>query len=169
MIQDHTHELKSDRILQYETYETAVTHNGDALEFVPAKYKTDEICTIAVSNCGHSLKYVLNKTLEICMIAVNNDGDALKYIKNKSSKICRHAIKNEPCAIEFVDKNHPRYYRLCKMAIKRDALALRYVENLTEELCEIATRKTKKYREDWDKVSRYIKKKDIILWKRMYL
>src|SRR5690606_28098670 len=66
--------------------------NIDAFNFLKEVEEQDEeLCKIAVRQCGMALVYVKNQTEEICKIAVKRDGTVLKYVKNQTDEICKLA------------------------------------------------------------------------------
>lgn len=63
-------------------YMESVSNNGANLEFVPEKYKTADLCNVAVLNDGMALKYVPTelRTKELCMAAVKQNDQAYDFI-----------------------------------------------------------------------------------------
>lgn len=81
-----------------------VQNDGDALELVPPRYQSLEVCMAAVLNKGTALRFVKRKRLLVCKTAVWKDGMALQYAKRQDPEMCRIAIKNNPDAAQFVKK-----------------------------------------------------------------
>lgn len=71
---------------------------GAELEKVPEKFRTAELCKIAVENYGGNLKYVPDKlkTPELCKIVVEDHGAALEYVpdKLKTPELCKIAVEH---------------------------------------------------------------------------
>ncbi len=91
----------------------AVRQDGMALEDVPEKLKTPEICAEAVCGSGWALAFVPEalKTPELCLEAVMWTGKALEFVPEalKSEEICRAAVRTDRKAIlvtplEMVDR-----------------------------------------------------------------
>ena len=72
-------------------------------------YKTEELCNIAVSICGASLKYVPDeyKTYNICISAIMQDGLALEYVPNyhRNRELCNRAYFQNIDAVAFFPQN----------------------------------------------------------------
>ena len=86
---------------KFKTYELctmAVKKNGWALEFVPERLKIDKLCESAVKSVGFALKFVPEelRTKELCTIAIENDytGYALEYvpIELRTREFCAKAV-----------------------------------------------------------------------------
>ncbi len=74
----------------------AVNQDGYALQHVPNKLRTPEICMAAVNQDGYALQYVPNelRTPEICMAAVAKSKDAIKFINDEQLKQTLMALYN---------------------------------------------------------------------------
>ena len=70
---------------KYNNYVERVKKYGDALEYVPIGYITEELCKIAVTKTGCALKCVpiKYKTEEIYKIAIQQTGWALGHVIKK--------------------------------------------------------------------------------------
>lgn len=94
------------------------SYDGMALEYVPVKLITYELCKIAVSQNGLALEYVLRRfiTYELCELAVSQNGLALKYVPNKFllEHICDIAVSNNGRALEYV----PEFMRSLELVEK---------------------------------------------------
>jgi hypothetical protein len=121
----------------------AVAQNGLALEFVPWDQRTEDMCRIAVAQNGGALEHVPYKlrTEEICRISAARNGEALRYVPEDllTSDLCKIAITQNGYALWAV----PWYLRtedLCKTAVAQDGSALEYVswDLRTEDMCRIA-------------------------------
>jgi len=68
--------------------EKTVKNGGLALEYVPGKFKTYEVCLEAVKKSGWALQYVPEKfkTVELCFEAVKETFWALKYVPENLKK-----------------------------------------------------------------------------------
>jgi len=97
---------------KYKTYDIcllAIKSNSINFEYVPENLKTSEICLEAVKKAGYNLGYVPEKlkTKELCMIAVQDRGKNLEYVPEnlKTQEICQIAVANNEGASEFFPKN----------------------------------------------------------------
>jgi hypothetical protein len=137
------------------------------IRFIPYKYKTKELCEMAVRNDGYSLQYVPEelKTKEMCELAIEQNGMALqhvpeelgkKYFYDKEAKkngeylrfIPDEYITKEMCESAFQQdiqlyKDFPEHfktYQYSLILIKNNSMLLCNVpEKLrTKELCELA-------------------------------
>jgi Domain of unknown function (DUF4116) len=102
--------------------------NGEALEYVPVKLRSPELCRIAVEQNGMALEYTPEnyKSPELCRIAVEQNGLALQNVYERTPELCRLAVVQNGRALLFV----PREYRtaeLCRLAIEQNGLAIYYV------------------------------------------
>ena len=77
-----------------ELCKIAVKKDGWVLEYVPYQHKTPELCEIAVKDVGLSLQYVPDqyKTPKLCEIAVTQNGSCLKYVPNKKEFFKHHPL-----------------------------------------------------------------------------
>lgn len=68
--------LKPELVKKYIEY---VEKDGFNLEYVPKKYRTEQVCKVAVEDDGAALMFVPKKlrTEEICEIALRNDMRAI--------------------------------------------------------------------------------------------
>jgi hypothetical protein len=111
----------------------AVKNNGPALEYVPNKFKTYEVCYEAVKHNSDALSKIPNrfKTYELYLEAAKNDGTFMGTILydipviSRTPELCLEAVKANPLAI---------------MEIPSDIL--------TSEMCLIAAKKLD-YCIDW--------------------
>ena len=137
------------------------------IRFIPDKYKTKELCEIAVQQNGYALEYVPEKlkTKELCELAIEQNGMALqhvpeelgkKYFYDKEAKkngeylrfIPDEYITKEMCESAFQQdiqlyKDFPEHfktYQYSLILIKNNSMLLCNVpEKLrTKELCELA-------------------------------
>jgi hypothetical protein len=110
------------------------------LEDVPEKYKTAELCLLALKTNGHELLYVPEKlkTAELCLTAIMLDGCALQYVPEKlrTVELCLAAVKKSGYSLEYVPENF-KTAELCLTAVKENFWAIVHVpEKLkTAELC----------------------------------
>lgn len=135
---------------------------------VPEKFRTQEVCELAVKNFGKNLQYVPDELIapELCKVAVEEDGCAIKYVPDNliTQKLCNIAFKNRTYAFTVIpDKfKTPEMCRsalaiamgdyfeyvpdrlktpeMCKAVIEKDGYALEFVpdELKTPELCQLA-------------------------------
>jgi len=84
---------------KYQEYLEIVKKDGYALKYVPKKYRTEELCKIAVNQNGWVLYYVPEKykTEEICKIAVQQDGYALESVPDEyiTEELCKIAVQKK--------------------------------------------------------------------------
>lgn len=78
-----------------QMYMSSVQSNGANLEFVPEKYRTEDVCRLAVMNDGNALKFVPNemKTKEICVAAVKENYEALEFVPDELKEDVKTAAK----------------------------------------------------------------------------
>ena len=83
----------------YEDFLDDVKNHGFALQFVPKKLRTLEICHVAVHEYGSALQFVPPKlrTLEMCRVAVESDEDAIDFV-------------NKKLLIKLVKESQPKIY-----------------------------------------------------------
>ena len=133
-------------INEYKSFFNNVKRDGERLELVPKKYKTPEMCEIAVKDSGYNLKYVALelRTKELCELAVSTSGWALEYAPRefKTKAMCDIAVIKNGHALKFVPEEF-KTPSLCEIAIKGkegSSSNLEYVpeEFKTEELCKYA-------------------------------
>lgn len=78
-----------------ELYDKALAQNIGAFDYVPDKFKTQEMCSLALSRYD-ALKYIPDnfKTEQMCMNAVIRDGWSLEYVPEemKTYEICVRAM-----------------------------------------------------------------------------
>jgi hypothetical protein len=131
-----------DKYRSYELCLLAVQQNPYALDYVN---QTEELCKLAVRQDGKALQYVKNQTEDICKLAVQQDGIALYYAKLKTEEICQLAVKQNGNALQYVPLNIINQY-ICKLAVQQDGYALQYVKEKfqTEEICQLAVKKNGK-------------------------
>jgi hypothetical protein len=83
-----------------------VKKEGLALEDVPEKLKTYDVCLAAVRNSGWVLGYVpeKHKTAELCLEAVRQNGVALVDVpeEQKTAELCFEAVRQNDGALPFV-------------------------------------------------------------------
>lgn len=71
-VKKYPYSIKYFKVPLFEHHLEAVKIQGLALRKVPKKFRTKEICEIAVKNNGKALKHVDNKTPEICLLAMES-------------------------------------------------------------------------------------------------
>jgi hypothetical protein len=126
-----------------ELCKIAVTQNHRALQHMPLAQRTEEVSRFAVAQDGRALGYVPEdlRTEEMCRIAVAQNGLALRYVPQhlRTEELCRIATAQDGGSLECVPDNL-RTKKLCRIAVAQVGGALEYVpEDLrTEELCRIA-------------------------------
>ena len=130
-----------------ELCKIAVTQTHRALQHMPLARRTEEVCRFAVAQDGRALGYVPAdlRTVEMCRIAVAQNGLALLYVPQHlcTEELCRIATAQDGGSLEYVLKKL-RTEELCRIAVTQNGRALEHVpENLrTEEMCRIAVAKS---------------------------
>ena len=108
----------------------AVHWDSRAIKYVPKKLITDEIYFEAVKQNGRVLKYVPEelRTVKLCLVAVQNDGWAIEYVPKelKTMKLCLAAVQNQGRVLVYVPQRF-RTTELCISAIKNDIFSMEYV------------------------------------------
>ena len=117
-----------------------------AIRFVPDKFKTNELCKLAVYNNGETIKNigVQFKTQELCHIAVKNNGKAIIGVPKKfiTTELCELAVMNAPKDFFDIFSLIPTEFHtesLYTKAIKWDKIRLPKIPKnfLSQEICEI--------------------------------
>ena len=137
--------LVPDKFRTPELCELAVKQNGLALEYVPENIINKELCEIAVQKDGRSLEFIPEKlrTPELCELAVKQDGSSLRFIqqKQRTIELCQIAIASNGSSLQYVPNKYitEEFYEL---AVKQNGDALVGIpeEFRTKELCELAVK-----------------------------
>ena len=130
-----------DKYKTMEMCEIAVDYHGQFLEFVPEIYKTKELCELAVTSDPDAFEFVPEKlrTFEMCLVSVEYRGNFLAYVPEefKSQELCELAVEKNGTALEYVPDGL-KTYELCELAVERSReWAMDYVpEEFQEELAE---------------------------------
>lgn len=75
----------------------AVSSFGQALEFVPERFKTIELCEKAIKNNWKAIKFS-PQTEELCILAIQQNYEAISLILEPSPEVCLTALKkNKNC------------------------------------------------------------------------
>ena len=94
---------------EYEKYESDVKEDVWNLRFVPEKFKTPEICKIAVEENAFAIRYVPEnpKTFEMYKFAVENNAFAINDIPEnlKPFEMYKIAFREDEFFLEFVPEN----------------------------------------------------------------
>jgi hypothetical protein len=121
----------------------ALRKSDRALEYVPKKLRTEEMCRIAVARDGLAL-YSVPEVLradEMCRIAVAQNGLALEHVPKqlRTDEMCRFVVAQRGAALEHVPAEL-RTAEICKIAVSQNGWALRDVpwDLRTVEMCKIA-------------------------------
>ncbi len=146
----------NDKFKTKELCEIAVQYNGVNLGLVPEKLITYDLClkaVCAVSECDDgytALQYVPDKfkTPELCLASVKNYPESIILLKNPSIKLYLIAVQHDPFVLEVIDADN-QTEEMCLAAVKENARALECVKPAlkTYEVC-LAAANSKKYRED---------------------
>jgi hypothetical protein len=130
-----------------EICQAAYNNNYRAIQFIPFKYVTKEMCVEAVSKDGKFLKlikYIFNNnvwgliTHDMYLSAVKQNGLVLKFIpeNERTYEICLEAVKQNGLALRYITSvancNTDKLYEICLEAVKQNGLALKYVQNMQE-------------------------------------
>ena len=96
-----------DRQLQkekYIIYKELLINNYNIFQHISNRYKTKELCELAIKQDREILQYIPNKyrTKELCEMAVRKNGENIKYVphKYKTKELYEIAISNKPLLIE---------------------------------------------------------------------
>ena len=104
---------------EYQKHLVQVTKNADYMKFLPEKYKTKELCDIAVKENPVALKYVPEDmiTPDLCESVVKENGYNLKDVpfKHRTEEICEMAIKDNGYALRYVPSSQ-RTFEICDAA-----------------------------------------------------
>jgi hypothetical protein len=135
--------------LDYDFCKLAVQYNGDLLQFVDPKNKSNEIYKLAVQQNGMALEFVqiddLTEDLsnEIYKLAVQQCGMALTFIRptDLSEEICKLAILQNAYVLRFIP-SEKQTDEICKIAIQRDWNTLQFVslDKRTDEMRKLAVK-----------------------------
>ena len=74
----------------------ATIKHGTNLEFVPEKYKTSELCSMAVCNMGSAIRYAHTQPIELCKLAISKYPMALYDILKPTQELIDLAIFLDP-------------------------------------------------------------------------
>jgi hypothetical protein len=74
-------------------YWDAVHEDPNALQYVPEKYQSGELCMLAIKQNINAIKYVINQTEELCLKVIDLYStyiceDFITHIKNPTENIC---------------------------------------------------------------------------------
>jgi len=127
--------------LTFEMYFEAVTRMGILLKFVPTKWKTEEMCKVAVINDGLALKYCRRDYTdeynnEIEQIAFQNNPKAIEFIKNITNDMIKKVKQEYPellDKIKLIDKLDGNDETLLSMVQKVPSMILN-IDNPKKEL-----------------------------------
>ena len=139
--------LVPDKFRTPELCELAVKQNGLALEYVPENIINKELCEIAVQKDGRSLEFIPEKlrTPELCELAVKQDGSSLRFIqqKQRTIELCQIAIASNGSSLQYVPEKLITK-ELCELAVKQNGASLNVVSYFlrTKELCEMAVKQS---------------------------
>jgi len=66
--------------------------DNEEIRLVPNKFKTPEMCMVAVKENWYALEFVPDemKTPEMCMVAIEEDLDALEFVPEKFNSLVKH-------------------------------------------------------------------------------
>ncbi len=125
--------------LTYESYLDAVKRESYAIEFVPKDLIDMNMCKIAVSKNfkGSSLKFVPEKfkTDELCWIALKSCPASIRFVPNQTREMCEYVVKewHHTLSDEYIKKENIDH-SLEKIAVNSCGYAFKYVENQDEEM-----------------------------------
>ena len=115
---------------EYQKHLVQVTKNADYMKFLPEKYKTEELCEIAVKENPKAFQYVPEDMI--------------------SQELCESVVKDNGWNLQYVPFNH-RTEEICSIAVEKDGHALRYVPSSqrTFEICDAAFAEIISYNDKW--------------------
>lgn len=112
----------------------------NCFSYIPQKYKTILVCSLAIEHHSIQLKYVPDrlKTYELCSKAINFYGANMEYVPKEvqTYDLCMQAVKTYEFAICRIDDRF-KTYEIYLESIKKWPLNIKYVpeEFKTFELC----------------------------------
>ncbi len=143
--------------LEYQKWINEIKENPFAIDIVPPRHLTRELCLVCIENGGR-LEDIPTRLRdeEICFAAVKKDGWALEYVPENiiNYEICHEAVKDESFALQFVPEQFLTP-EICRMAVEESGNALRFVpeEMRTYDICEVAG---KNWQSDWEYFLKYV-------------
>ena len=124
----------------------AIRQNGLALEYVPPYLKTPDICDAAVKQNGLALEFlpvIIYDKQEIYSAAVKQNGLALKLVpeEQRTDKMYLDAVKQNGLALELVPVEQ-RTDKMLLEAVKQNYLALKFIqkEQRTDKIYQAAVK-----------------------------
>jgi hypothetical protein len=69
------------KYLKANIYYYAINHNYSSIKHIPEKYRTDEICKLAILNNVEELSWIENPNDELCLYAIQQSDKAILYIR----------------------------------------------------------------------------------------
>lgn len=114
-------QVDDEQLLQ-DIYKKAIQSSiiTNLMNFIPTKYRTYDLCLLAVQTDGHKLPYVPieHRTYELCLLAIRSTGSVLIHVpdEHKTYELCLLAVQSTGRALEYVPIEH-KTYELCMQAI----------------------------------------------------
>ncbi len=110
-------------------------------------YNDEELCKIAVFNCGLAIKFMtdeMRNNKEICKIAANNNGRSIIYMSEEmknNEEICKIAANNNGISIKYMSEEMKNDEEICKIAANNNGISIKYMSKEMQnnkEICKIA-------------------------------
>ena len=122
-------------------YETAVSYDGMALEYINAGLQTDEICELAVRSKGFALQFAWHEFINcnLCYLAIRRNPFALQFIEHYTDDMARLAVRLDGRVLEFLTHQNKD---ICFQAVCSNGMALEFVYDEFKDImmCEIAVK-----------------------------
>lgn len=103
----------------------AVNQCGAALEFVPRHFQTQEVCEDALNNEGTALQYVYEQNEHLCLLAIESDSSALEYVENQTYEMCLKAVRDDWRNLEVVKKEF-KTLELQQLSFEQSSESVKY-------------------------------------------
>jgi hypothetical protein len=135
--------------ITYEIATYAVQKDGKLLSFVPSELIDEPLCLLAFKQNPAFIEFIPDKfkTEEMILQSVKHNGKLLEFIPYhlKKPSLFEIAFKQTPAAIEFIPDTH-KTEEMSKIAVQYDGTLLAAFPHKykTEELCELAVDQTPK-------------------------
>jgi hypothetical protein len=129
------HQIEIIKIKSFLVHHHMINIQLFSFRYIPDKYKSYEMCKLAVQKTGSLLHYIKEPFYneELCKLAVENIGEALEYVpyKDRDENLCRIASQSERTitdgsVLEYI----PQYLHteeICKNAVNRNVYELRFI------------------------------------------
>lgn len=121
--------------LPYQYYLLAVEKDGMAMQYVPEKHQTPELCLAGIKQNPNSVMCIKNCIQDYYLTAVKLNGKALQYVPRmcQTSQMCQIAIEQNCESIQYAAI--PIALKLWMQVIKSKPMMLGCCNEQTMELC----------------------------------